>query len=340
MKQKNIFSGSQALVEGALYAGCRYFFGNTRPCSKDIISYISKRMPEVNGIFIQTEDEPSAISMCIGAGATGARVLTAVSVNGLGLMRDGLSYLYYERIPCVVACIMGEEIGDTHLIPTQNAYNFIVKGWQNFRLPVLCPINVNDMFSLMNSAFEIADKYRVPVIFLSDLILTYMSEIIEIETELLPLSGLPTKDWILSGAKNREPRVLTPEFDKELQSLLQKELIEKESRYWYYNIENSEYLIVAYGAGAYIIYDILKSVNDNRIGLFSPISLYPPPVETLYQIASNKKKIIVVEMNEGQLFEDINLILSNKIPVIFKNLDYSVIAQHKTLNFLEAMLKN
>ena len=168
---KRLLSGNQALVKGALYAGCRYFFSSIRPCCKDMISYIAKKMPEVNGVFIPAEDESSAISTCIGASATGGRVLTATSINGIGLMKDGISYLYYEKLPCVIVCIMGNEYGNKHIIPTQNAYNLIVKGWQDFRLPVLCPINVKDMFYLMHSAFEIADKYRVPVIFLSDLIL-------------------------------------------------------------------------------------------------------------------------------------------------------------------------
>ena len=328
MKQKSLLNGIQAIVEGSIYSGCRYFFGNTRPCTKDVISYVSERMPEVNGVFLPTEDEESAVAMCIGAASAGNRVLTATSSDGLNLMKDGISYLYYERIPSVIACVTGDEVSSDYIIPNQNAYNYVVKGWQNFRLPVFCPVSVEDSFNIMTSAFNMADKYRIPVIVLTDLILGYMKEVIETESELLPLNTMAMKEWTIGGARNRLPRVLAPAPDNAVRNK-QKEMIIKESRFWSYNLENAKKLIIAHGSLAYIIRDLLMKTKDTQTGIFAPVSLYPFPVEALYESCNNKKKIIVLEMNEGQMLDDVKMILeSKKIPVSFSNVDYTKILKH------------
>jgi 2-oxoglutarate ferredoxin oxidoreductase subunit alpha len=326
MKKKMFLSGSKAMAEGAIYAGCRYYYGTPKILNNEIVRYMANRMPEVNGIFVQSENERSAISMVLGSSIAGARVLTTTTTEGIAAMDEGFSYLCGMQLPCVIGNIMSGRFGLRNFEPTQAGYIQAVRGGAagNYKFIVLAPHTVQEVYDLTIQAFELADKYRNPVMLLIDSALVQATEGLEIETELLHPDLLSEKPWKLSGAKDRAPVIYKgfhPDNSEIYKNIFAKfKEMESETSAEQFMLEDAEEVVVAFGLIAKIVKgEIIKArQNGRKIGLFRPISLSPFPKEQLREATKNARSIKVIEANTGSMYLDIvNIIDKEKIAVSF-----------------------
>jgi 2-oxoglutarate ferredoxin oxidoreductase subunit alpha len=330
MSKKILMRGNDALCEGAIIAGCRYYFGYPITPQNEVSAYMSMRMPEVGGVFIQAESEISAINMVWGASASGKRAMTSSSSPGISLMQEGISYLAGAELPAVIVNIVRGGPGLGNIAPAQSDYYQATRGGGHgdYRTIVLAPSTVQELAQLMVDAFDLADLYRNPVVVLGDGALGQMTEPL-----ILPQPSkrkLPPKDWVLDGARGREPRLimslrLSPmEALEELNLKLKKkydEIERKEVRYESYLIEDAEIILVAFGMAARIVKAAIEIARSKGIpaGLIRPITLWPFPSGVISELASNKrvKAFIDVEMNLGQMIDDVRLAVNGKKEVFF-----------------------
>lgn len=284
------------------------------------------RLPEVGGVFIQSESELAAINMVYGAAAAGKRAITASSACGIALMQEGISYLASSQLPCLIVNISRAGPGLGRISASQSDYRQMTRGGGNgdYRLVVLGPSSVQEMIDLTALGFEIADKYRNPVAILADGMLGQM-----MEPAILPsfkdLDGLPAKPWAVTGAKGRERNVIlaAPYSDEELIALneeLDKKYcaIEAEEQRWEATYtDDAELVVVAFGTVARIASDAVeKSRREGiRVGMIRPISLWPFPKDAFKGLESQTQTLLVVEMNNGQMIEDVFLARPGEIPV-------------------------
>jgi 2-oxoglutarate ferredoxin oxidoreductase subunit alpha len=347
MKKKLFLSGSKALAEGAIYAGCRYYYGTPKILNNEIVKYMANRMPEVNGIFIQAENERSAISMVLGSSIAGARVLTTTTTDGIAAMDEGFSYLCGMELPCVIGNIMSGRFGLRNFEPTQSGYIQAVRGGAagNYKFIVLAPHSVQEVYDLTVKAFELADKYRNPVMILIDSALFQVIESLETETELLHPDLLSDKPWKLSGAKDRDPIIYKgfhPDSSEIYKNIFAKfKEIERETSAEQFMTEDAEEIVVAFGLMAKVIKgDIIRArQNGKKIGLFRPVSLSPFPREQLREAAAKAKKIKVVEANTGSMYLDIvNIVDKKKLVVSFLGESESLIGFRNIIREFEREL--
>jgi 2-oxoglutarate ferredoxin oxidoreductase subunit alpha len=324
MNTKKVFlSGNKAIAEGAIYSGCRYYYSAPKPINNEIIKYMSTRMAEVNGIFIQADNEKHAIGLTLGSAVAGGRVLTSSITEGISAMEEGFSYLCGMELPCVIANIMSGRFGLRSFEATQAGYIQAVRGGASggHKFLVLAPHNVQEVYDLTIKAFELADKYRNPVMLLLDSNLALMNEGLNIDKDLLHPDKLPIKNWKLDGAKNREANIYksyNEDSSKKYQDLIIKfKELEKEVLYEEFMTEDAEEIIIAFGSVARIIKEgIIKSrIIGKKIGLFRPISLNPFPKNELLKLSEKVKKITVVELNSGLMYSDVINIVGNKVEV-------------------------
>lgn len=332
MKKNNtirkLMKGNEALAEGAIIAGCKFYFGYPITPQNEIPEYMSKRMPETGGTFIQSESELAAINMVLGAAAAGGRAMTSSSSPGISLMQEGISYIAGCELPAVLANVVRGGPGLGGIGPAQSDYYQSVKGGGHgdYYTIVLAPSTVQEMMNLTIEAFDIADKYRNPVIILSDGLLGQMSEAIDIPSDYVPKKY--EKPWALSNCAGREPNeikslYLDPsDLEKLNMRLYHKyKLVHKnERRYENFFTEDAEILLVAYGSASRICksaVEYFRKHTNLKIGLFRPITLFPYPDEELLKAAERAKKIWVVEMSLGQMVEDVERIIAGKVPVKF-----------------------
>lgn len=325
---KILLKGNIAIAEAAVIAGCRYYFGYPITPQNEIPQYLSKRLPEVGGVFVQAESEVASINMVFGAAAAGARTMTTTSSPGYSLMQEGISYIASAELPCVLVNIQRGGPGLGNISPSQADYFQAVKGGGHgdYKLIVLAGNSAQEMAELVIEAFDLADIYRNPVLLLGDGLIGQMSEPVELpkpsNKKMLP------KEWALTGAKNREKNIirtlwLTPEdaVTKHNIHLFKKyDLIKKELlKYELYKTEDADLLIVAYGASARIAKASIDKVRSQglKAGLIRPITLWPFPEKIINHIADPKKKFLVVEMSMGQMVEDVKLAVNCKSEVHF-----------------------
>lgn len=329
---KILIKGNEAIAESAIRAGCRFYFGYPITPQNEVPMYMSKRMPEVGGVFLQAESELAAINMVFGASAAGARVMTSSSSPGISLMQEGLSYIAAAELPCVIINMMRGGPGLGNIAPAQADYFQATKGGGHgdYRLIVLAGHTVQEMVELTYNAFEIADKYRNPVLILGDAILGQMSEPV-ILPEFKNLNELPEKKWALTGAKNRNKNVirtlwLHPEDEVTKHNI---RLFEKYKKienelvlYENYQTDDAEIILIAYGTSARVAKSAVKLLrNDNiKAGLFRPITLWPFPYKELNKLSDKKRKFLVLEMSMGQMIEDVKLALKDDTNVYFLGL--------------------
>jgi 2-oxoglutarate ferredoxin oxidoreductase subunit alpha len=283
-------------------------------------------MPEVAGTFIQAESELAAINMVFGASAAGKRAMTSSSSPGISLKQEGISYLSGCELPAVIVNVMRGGPGLGNIGPSQGDYFQATKGGGHgdYHIIVLAPSSVQEAFDLTVSAFDLADKYRMPAMILVDGLLGQMMEPLHVTTS--PNHQITSKPWALTGAKNRKPNIIRSlyladgaleEFNNKLQKKYSA-VTENETIYETYKMDDCEVLIVSYG----MVARISSSAVDNlrkaglKVGLFRPISLWPFPKKDLAQVGKNKK-ILVVEMSSGQMIEDVMLSLDGKCQVEF-----------------------
>ena len=325
--EKKFMTGNEAIAEAAIQAGCRYFFGYPITPQSEIPEYMSKRLPEVGGVYLQSESEVAAINMLFGAAGAGARVMTSSSSPGISLMQEGISYIAAAQLPCVIVNIMRGGPGLGGIQPSQSDYFQATKGGGHgdYHLLVLAPHTVQEAVSLTMEAFGLADKYRNPVMVLGDGYVGQMMEPVEFK-QTAPLK-LPAKEWALTGAKGRAKNLvkslyLDPEalekHNLEINRKIQ-EVIKNEVRVETYGTDDAEVIIAAYGTVARIAKTAIEVLREKgvKVGMVRPITVFPFPYETLEKMADKVSKFLVVEMSLGQMVEDVKLGLCGKAKLRF-----------------------
>ncbi|MFB3852448.1 MAG: 3-methyl-2-oxobutanoate dehydrogenase subunit VorB [Vicinamibacterales bacterium] len=325
---KKLMKGCEAIGEAAIHAGCRLFFGYPITPQNEIPEYMSARLPQVGGTFVQAESEVAASNMLYGAAGAGCRCFTSSSSPGISLMMEGISYMAGAELPVVVVNIMRGGPGLGGILPSQSDYLQATKGGGHgdYRLLVLAPSTVQEAADLTIEAFDLADKYRNPVMILGDGIIGQMMEPVEFRRTVDP-SELPTKPWATTGCRGRAPNVINSLFLKpeELEEhnwhLYRKyQEMQKEVRCETYHADGElDTLIVAYGTVARIArttIDALRS-KGRKVGLFRPVTLYPFPSEPLAEAAMRAQRVLVAELSTGQMVEDVRAIVAGRRPVEF-----------------------
>jgi len=325
---KFLMKGNDAVVRSAILAGCRLYFGYPITPASEIAEGAAIYFPKVGGVFLQAESEVAAINMVYVAASGGVRAMTASSSPGISLKQEGISYAAGAELPCVIVNIMRGGPGLGNIAPEQADYNQVVKGGGhgNYKCPVLAPNSVQEMCTLTIKAFDLADKYRTPVYVLADGYIGQMMEPVEFPE---PVSDLPRQEWAIypdsTGKENLISSIyLDPEELEQHNINLQKKyaLIEKdEVEYEKFMIKDAQYVLIGFGIVSRVLKTAVEKLREEgiKVGMFRPISLFPFPKKIITQIAAEVKKILVVELNNGQMLEDVKLAVCGKIPVEFYN---------------------
>jgi len=325
---KELLKGNEAMAEAAVRAGVEAYFGYPITPQTELLEYMARRLPELNRAFLQAESEVAAINMVYGAACTGKRVMSSSSSPGVSLMMEGLSYIAASEVPCVLVDVMRGGPGLGNIAPSQGDYFQIVKGGGHgdYHPIVLAPATVQEAIDLTYAAFDLAEDYRHLVIVLADGNVGQMMEPAELPP-MRPTNGRPRPRWALTGAQGRPKNIissiyLVPEEEEKFNQKLQDKLAlirQHEVRYHTYELEDAEYVVVAFGTAGRVAQTAVKQARAQglKVGLFRPISLYPFPEEPLTRLAETARQFLVVEMNAGQMMEDVRLAVNGKAPVKF-----------------------
>jgi 2-oxoglutarate ferredoxin oxidoreductase subunit alpha len=318
--------GNEALAYGAIKAGCRYYFGYPITPQNDIPEYFSRHMAKVEGCFIQAESEVASINMILGAAAGGARAMTSSSSPGISLMQEGISYLAGSELPAVIVNVTRSGPGLGGISASQGDYFQATRGGGHgdYRTIVLAPHSVQEMHDLVMLGFDLADLYRNPVVILADAVLGQMNETME-DRPYRPLE-LPAKAWTLTGASGRKPNLIKSLYLKEGEmeqhnwKLFEKYRgMKKEIRYESVRTEDARLIVAAFGTSARVAKTAIQIARAEglKVGLFRPITLYPFPDQALLDLSGRAKKFLSVEMNTGQMVEDVKLSVARDAEVYF-----------------------
>jgi len=325
--KKQLMCGNDAMSEAAIIAGCRCYFGYPITPQNEVTAYMSKRMPQVGGTFLQSESELSAINMVFGAAAVGARAMTSSSSPGISLKQEGISYLCGCELPAVIANVTRGGPGLGNIGPSQADYYQSTRGGGHgdYRTIVLAPSSVQETVDLTVQAFDLAQKYRMPVLILSDGILGQMMEPVEFPEPREIDDG--DREWTLTGCRGRAPRLIRSlyldvsvleEHNRKLQRKYDL-IAENELRFEQYETADAELVLTAFGTSARLCRAAVKQCRSQgmKAGLFQPLTLWPFPSEELVQTAPKAKKFLAVEMNMGQMVDDVKLAVNGRVPVEF-----------------------
>jgi len=333
MSELRLMKGNEALAEAAIRAGADAYFGYPITPQSEVIEYLMTERPEerTGMVVLQAESEIAAINMVYGAASTGKRAITSSSSPGISLKLEGISYLAGAELPAVIVNVVRGGPGLGTIQPSQADYFQSVKGGGHgdFQLYVLAPASVQEMADFVEDAFDIAFKYRAPVLILSDGMIGQMMEkvILKDQKERMSDEEIIEKygSWATTGKKGRQRNIITsldlqPEkMEARVHRLLKKyEQMEKEDlRYEKIECDDAEYLIVAYGSSARIAQKAVQLGRDKgiKVGLLRPITLFPYPKQELFELADQVKGILSVELNAGQMVEDVKLSVQHKVPV-------------------------
>jgi pyruvate/2-oxoacid:ferredoxin oxidoreductase alpha subunit len=313
---RQLIKGNEAVVKGAILAGCRAFYGYPITPATEIAECAARDLPKIGGVFLQAESEVAAINMVYGAAASGVRVMTASSGPGLSLMQEGLSYIAGAELPCVVVDIMRGGPGLGNIAPEQGDYNQIVKGGGHgsYRVFVLAPSSVQEMADHAMLGFEIADAYRNPVVILADGYIGQMMEAVELPARAMPA---PRKSWAVEGnAATRANLISSIYLEPAALEAHVRRLEAKDaraateiSRAETWRVDDAEIVLVGYGVVARILRAAAETLQarGHRVGLFRPITLFPFPEAALRSAIASAARVLVVEMSTGQLVDDVRL---------------------------------
>jgi 2-oxoglutarate ferredoxin oxidoreductase subunit alpha len=328
--ERVLMKGNEVLAEAAMRAGCRFFFGYPITPQTELAAYMAKKLPLIGGTFLQAESEVAAINMVYGAGAAGARVMTSSSSPGVSLKSEGVSYMAGADVPGVIVNVERGGPGLGGIQPSQSDYFQATRalGHGDFFMPVLAPSTVQEMADLIYLAFDLADTYRTPTMILADGMIGQMMEPVTLPEERDP-STLPTKPWATSGHKGeREHNVvnslyLSPE-KLEATNFERFERYQKiranEQRFELMDTDDAEIVVVAFGAASRIARTAVRDARAKGIkcGLLRPITLWPYPTKAIDElIAGGTKAFLSVELNMGQMVEDVRLAAAGRATVDF-----------------------
>jgi len=328
---RELLKGNEAMAEAAVRAGLQAYFGYPITPQTELLEHLARRMPELNRVFLQAESEVAAINMVYGAACTGVRVMTSSSSPGVSLMLEGMSYIAGSEVPCVIVDVMRGGPGLGNIAPSQGDYFQIVKGGGHgdYRPIVLAPATVQEAIDLTVLAFDLAEKYRTLVVVLADGNVGQIMEPAELPPlrPVAPPNGHGAPAWALRGAEGRAKNVITsiylqPEAEEAFNQKLQARLgvIQRnEVRYHEWAVDDAELVVVAFGTAGRVAQTAVKQARAKglRVGLLRPISLYPFPGARLADLALSAQGFLVVEMNSGQMVEDVRLAVNGRAPVKF-----------------------
>jgi 2-oxoglutarate/2-oxoacid ferredoxin oxidoreductase subunit alpha len=347
---KQLMKGNEAIAEAALRGGCRAFFGYPITPQNEIPEYLSSRLPQLGGVFVQAESEIAAINMVYGAAGSGARAMTSSSSPGISLKQEGISYICGAEIPCVIVNMVRGGPGLGGILPAQSDYFQAVKGGGHgdYHMLVYGPSTVQEAVDIMFLAFDKADKYRLPVMLLGDGMLGQIMEPVELPS-MIDIAKLPKKPWATDGTGFGENRrivnslYIEPDSLEQLNHKLSKkyELLKtNEIRYEEYFVEDAEIVLVAYGTVARICKSAVEILRNEGIkaGLFRPITLYPYPEKALSDLAAKKntRKFVAVELSMGQMVEDLRLAVNGEKEVLFMGkVGGNVMSPEDIVNFVK-----
>ena len=328
MPELFLMKGNEVIAEAAIRAGCRHYFGYPITPQTEIAHYMAIKMPKVGGTFLQAESEVAAINMVYGAAGAGARVMTSSSSPGISLKQEGISYISCARLPAVIVNIQRCGPGLGGILAAQGDYFQAVKGGGHgdYKMVTLAPNSVQELYELTVEAFNIADRYRVIVMILGDGMLGQMMEAVEfkdsediVQTE---------KEWATTGSKlARGHNIITsidtvPERLEAMNRVLQatyREVERNETRAEEYRCDGADLIITSFGTVSRIVKNAIDDAEKEgmKIGLIRPISLWPFPTDTIKKHVKNTKAFLSVELNAGQMIEDVRLAVNGERPVHF-----------------------
>ncbi|MBI9046576.1 MAG: 3-methyl-2-oxobutanoate dehydrogenase subunit VorB [Anaerolineaceae bacterium] len=324
---KELLKGNHAFAEAAIRAGLEAYFGYPITPQTEALEWMSHRMPELGRVFLQAESELAAINMVYGAACTGARVMTSSSSPGISLMQEGISYIAGSEVPTVLVDVMRGGPGLGNIAPGQADYNQMVKNGGNgdYFPIILAPSSVQETIDLTVESFDLAEKYRSIVVVLIDGNIGQMME----PAELPPMQPLRTKypDWAVRGTGKREKNVLNslyinpPEEEKVNIRLMKRwqEIKKNEIRFKEYYMEDAEFAVIGFGSSGRIALSAVREARKEgiKVGLLRPIVLSPFPEAAIREVSKQLQGILVVEMNMGQMLEDIRKATQDHIPINF-----------------------
>lgn len=328
MKDLRLMKGNEAVAEGAIRAGADAYFGYPITPQSEVMEYLMAEKPhERTGmVVLQAESEIASINMVYGAAGTGKRVMTSSSSPGISLMQEGISYLAGAELPCLLVNVVRGGPGLGTIQPSQADYFQSVKGGGHgdYRMITLAPAYVQEMYDFAELGFELAFKYRTPVMIQSDGLIGQMMEKVEIGEQKQRFTEFD-QSWATTGKKGRERNIITsldldPSRQEQHNIHLQSkyaDIVKAEVRYDETDTEDADYLFIAYGSSARICQKTIQLARDKgiKVGLFRPITLWPFPTEQIYALSKKVKGILTVEQSAGQMIEDVKLATQCQIQV-------------------------
>ncbi len=320
-----LLKGNVAIAEAAVRAGLEAYFGYPITPQTELLEHLSARMVELGRVFVQAESEVAAINMVYGAACTGVRTMTSSSSPGVSLMQEGLSYIAASEVPCVVVDMMRGGPGLGNIQPSQADYFQVTRsaGHGDYHPIVLAPASVQEAIDLTFLAFDLADQYRHVVLLVGDGLIGQMMEPAEMP-EMRPIR--PRPDWAITGAKGRSKHVitsinLTAEENEAANRRIQARLAvirAREQRSVEHYIEGAKVLVIGFGTSGRVAQSAVKMAREAGIpvGLFRPVTLWPFPEDRLRALVDDGvEAIVVVEMNAGQMLEDVRLVVGREMPI-------------------------
>lgn len=327
---KVLLKGNETIALAAIKGGCEAFFGYPITPQNEIPEYLSRYMKEHNRVFLQAESEIAAINMVYGASGAGVRVMTSSSSPGIALKQEGISYLCGANLPCVIVNVMRGGPGLGGIQPSQADYYQITRGGGNgdYRVISYAPYNLQELYELVQMAFDVADYYRNPVMVALDGLLGQMMEPVDLDVEIKNRPLQNKEEWATTGCNPTNKRriinslYLDPQkLEEHNQHLIKKyqEITENEQMYETYFLDDSEMIIVAYGTMARIALSAISLLNEEgyKIGLIRPITLWPYPTNAFINLPPTSKHILCAELSAGQMIDDVKLAVNGRIPVHF-----------------------
>jgi len=329
MAERVLMKGNEAIAEAAIRAGCRHYFGYPITPQTEIAAYMAKKMPKIGGVFLQAESEIASINMVYGAAAAGMRVMTSSSSPGISLKAEGLSYIAGSDVPALVVNVQRGGPGLGGIQPSQSDYFQATKGGGHgdYRMIVLAPASVQEMASLTIKGFNLADKYQMTAMILADGTIGQMMEPISFEDAQIETYDKP---WALTGTQCKRPHnivnslYLKPD-ELEIKNFQRyeryRQVVENEPMWEEYMMEDAELCVVAFGIASRVAKNAVTAARNEgiKVGLIRPITLWPFPVKAFEKASDQVKGFISVELNMGQMIEDIRLATKCQKPVALCN---------------------